>query len=171
MLKFESDQNRYSHSIQPMTPKVRLASLTPGQKARRTAKWAITMTKWLMTRVSRGTTWQVVAFFGPNGAESRGIVDLVAIRKDHRAPDAPLRRGDLFEIILIQVKGGTAAWPDEDDVEQLRRVAKKYHARCVLLAEWKKGRQPAFHRLRPARNSKQSLGCWELVENTSELFC
>jgi len=145
--------------------------LTPGQKARRTAKWAITMTKWLMTRASKGTTWQVVGFFGPNGAESRGIVDLVAIRKDHRTPESPLKRGDLFEVILIQVKGGTAAWPDDEDVQRLRIVAKKYHARSVLLAEWKRGHQPQFHRLKPTRRSGGRTGnCWEAVENASELF-
>ena len=34
-------------------------------------------------------------------------MDILAIRKDHRIPgDVRLKRGDLFEMILIQVKGG-----------------------------------------------------------------
>ena len=169
MLKDESGTIHNFTSEIAMLSKTPGVVLSPGQKAKRTARWAVTMTKWVMTRVSRGTTWQVVAFYGPNGSESRGIVDLVAIRKDHRTPKIPLKRGDLFEIILIQVKGGTAAWPDEVDVERLRLVAKQYRARSVLLAEWKKGSQPRFHRLREPRRLS-AKNCWEPIQKASDLF-
>ena len=77
-------------------------------KATKTAKWATTMTKWLLSRSNCRPKWQVVAFTGPNGCESAGIVNLLAIRKDHKTFKSKLKRGDLFEIIIIQVKGGSA---------------------------------------------------------------
>jgi len=52
--------------------------------------------------------WHVVNFVGSNNAESRGIVDLLAIRKDHRTNNSKIKRGALFEAVLIQVKGGRA---------------------------------------------------------------
>ena len=94
------------------------------QKAARTAKWAVTMTRWLISRIPGRTAWQIVSFLGPNICESAGIVDLLAIRKDHHQPKSGLKRGDLFEIILIQAKGGSAAWPSADDIRRLRIVAK-----------------------------------------------
>jgi hypothetical protein len=113
-------------------------TMSPGQKAKRTPKWAVTMTKWLLTRASVGTAWQVVRFCGPNGSESRGIVDLTAVRKGHRLPCEPLKRGDLFEIVLIQVKGGDAAWTDAktscDCVWWRKSIA------CAL-SSWRNGRK------------------------------
>lgn len=154
---------------QPIVPALPL--LSPGQKARRTARWAITMTKWLITRATRGTAWQVVAFHGPSGAESRGIVDLLVIRKDHRPTIKPLNRGDRFEIILIQVKGGTASWPTADDVQRLRIVAKEYRARTVLLAEWKKGKQPSLFLLKsPSKKRTAESGCWEAIASAHQIF-
>jgi hypothetical protein len=124
------------------------------RKARRTSKavryshdWAVTMTKWLITKANRGVRWQIVEFLGPSGGESTGIVDLIAIRKDHCKPSGDMRRGDCFEIILLQVKGGNAGWPTPSDVGRLRHVAKHHRAKCVVLAEWKKGTQPSFYRL------------------------
>jgi hypothetical protein len=53
--------------------------LTPGEKAQYTAKWARTMTKWLITYTRRkGVRWNIVEFGGVTGSESRGIVDLLA---------------------------------------------------------------------------------------------
>ena len=98
---------------------------TPTKKAARTAKWATTMTKWLVTRTKSRTDWQLVEFPGPGGAESRGIVDMLAIRKDHRSPPSGPKRGDLFEIVLVQIKGGTARSPSRDDILRLRKVARQ----------------------------------------------
>ena len=47
--------------------------------------------------------------------------------------------GDLFEIILVQVKGGSARSPTTEDCIRLREVARHYAARAVVLFEWKKG--------------------------------
>jgi hypothetical protein len=61
------------------------------------------------------TRWQLVTFCGKAGAESRGIVDLLAVRKNHGVPAAGTKRGDSLQIILIQVKGGSAAMPPTED--------------------------------------------------------
>jgi hypothetical protein len=91
---------------------------------------------------------ELLAFCGPNGGESVGIVDLVAIRKHHGKPVTGTSRGDTFQIVLIQVKGGKAPDPTEEDCRRLRLVAKHMHARKVLLASWEKGRAPVFYQIR-----------------------
>src|SRR5918994_2817065 len=116
----------------------------------RTAKWATTMTKWRIgfeisgrrlakQGVKPARRWQLVGFPGPAGRESAGIVDLIAIRKDHATANGVFKRGDLFEIMLIQIKGSGAKWPNAEDIRRLRAVAKRYSARDVVLAEWVKG--------------------------------
>lgn len=106
------------------------------------------MTKWLITfSLKGGKKWQLISFEGPNGGESRGIVDLIAIRRDHKYRDKLLKIGDLFEIILIQVKGGSARWPSKDDILRLSKVGKYYHAKRIVLADWQKGEAPTFYSL------------------------
>jgi hypothetical protein len=74
-----------------------------------------------------------------------GVVDLVAIRKSTADPSChPLRPGDLFDIILIQMKGGSAKLPSLADRERLRAVAESYNARAVVLFEWSKATKAAF---------------------------
>lgn len=121
--------------------------LSPGKRAQLTAKWARTMTKWLITRSRKnGAKWRLVDFGGPTGAESYGIVDLVAVRKDHRLGENS-RRGDRLEIVLIQVKGGGAAMPTAKDVERLRSVMAHHRASAVVLSEWKRGKKLAMYKL------------------------
>jgi len=115
---------------------------TPGKKAQYTAKWARTMTKWLIAYSRRkGARWNLVEFGGKTGAEARGIIDLIAVRKDHRQDVSGLKRGDLLDIVLIQTKGGSAARPTEEDRVRLSMVAKYHRARAVVLAEWKRGKK------------------------------
>lgn len=84
--------------------------------------------------------WEFVSFRGKGKGEWRGVVDIVAIRRDTSQPrNRKLKRGDLFEIILVQVKGGTARRPTKEDSVRLREVARRYGARAVVLFEWKKG--------------------------------
>jgi len=113
------------------------------QKAARTARWAVTMTKVRIRRVASRTRWQLVTFHGKAGAESAGVVDLLAVRKDHRTPTSVMRRGDALQMILIQVKGGSAPNPTFEDAARLRAVAKRHRACDVLLASWKKGGKDA----------------------------
>jgi hypothetical protein len=56
------------------------------RKAAHTARWAVTMTKVRIRQTLARTRWQLVTFCGVSGAESVGVVDLMAIRKDHRKP-------------------------------------------------------------------------------------
>jgi hypothetical protein len=120
------------------------------RRAANTAKWAVTMTKVRIRRVLARTHWQLVTFCGKGGGESVGVVDLLAVRKDHGEPRRDLKRGDALQIILIQVKGGGAAMPTADDAKRLLRVAKRHGARHVLLAAWKRGTAVRFYRLRRA---------------------
>lgn len=122
--------------------------MSPGKKAHHTAKWARTMTKWLVTYSRRtGAKWNLVDFGGKTKAEARGIVDMIAIRKDHRHDGAALKRGDLFEIVLIQTKGGSAPRPTPDDVARLSRVAKHHRAKAVILAEWRRAEKLELFKL------------------------
>jgi len=109
------------------------------------------MTKWLISYSHKtGARWNVVEFGGKTKAEARGIVDLIAIRKDHRREAQGLKRGDLFEIVLIQTKGGTALRPTNDDIVRLKKVARHHRAKVIVLAEW--------HR-------KKELNLFQLVRN------
>lgn len=150
----------------------------PVTKAIRTAKWAVTMTKWFIAfqtggkrfrsaRVRPAKRWQLAAFPGPAGRESSGIVDLIAIRRDHRTSNSKVKPGDFFETILIQVKGGGAKNPTKEDVRRLREVAKRYHAKAVVLAVWRKGGQPEFFRLN--RQSAADRNLW-LSTDSDQLF-
>lgn len=83
--------------------------------------------------------WQFIDFLGPKGREAAGVVDILAMRKSGKAAALGadvLRRYDLFDIVLIQVKGGSAPWPSDEDVERLLAVAAHYHAQKVALYQW-----------------------------------
>ncbi len=136
-----------------------------------TSKWAVTMTK---VRIRRAVAqapwprWHFVDFCGSHGRESRGVVDLIAIRKDHGPPRSGTKRGDAFRIILIQVKGGYAARPTAEDGERLRRVARRHGACEMLLATWKKGSAARFFSLRPKATSV--LRDWIEVSDLPAIF-
>src|SRR5262245_11125754 len=121
-------------------PRDRIIVESPGRKAHKTARWARIMTKWAITYSrTRGAKWRFVEFGGITGSESYGIVDILAIRKDFRKPKEGAYRGDLFDLVLIQTKGGRVRFPSDSDIDRLV-VAKNYHrARAVVLAEWKLG--------------------------------
>jgi hypothetical protein len=138
------------------------------EKAARTARWAVTMTKVRIRRVVSRTRWQLVTFNGGRGGESVGVVDLLAVRKDHRTPpSAGLKRGDALQIVLIQVKGGSAAMPTAEDGIRLRAVAKRYGARQSLLGTWKKGKEVQFHRLQAKSSARND---WSEVLDLDEIF-
>jgi hypothetical protein len=122
------------------------------------------MTKVRIRRVAARTRWQLVCFWGKGGGESVGVVDMLAVRKDHASPLRGTRRGDNFQILLIQVKGGGAAHPTADDAKRLRAVAKRHRACAVLLASWKKGAQAEFFRL--GRGQRP----WVAITDLDEVF-
>jgi hypothetical protein len=123
-----------------------------------TGKWAVTMAKVRIRQAVRSAPfphWHLLTFSGPDGGESRGVVDMLAIRKDHSIPPLGAKRGDLFQIILIQVKGGFAAMPTEEDGKRLRIVARKHGACAVLLATWRKGKAARFFCLKSGNRWKE----------------
>src|ERR1022692_5161794 len=80
------------------------------KKADRTARWAVTMSKVRIRRAKCASDECCHGHVGGKaGGESTGFVDLLAVRKDHGTPMAGTKRGDALQIILIQVKGGSAA--------------------------------------------------------------
>jgi hypothetical protein len=145
------------------------------RRAARTAKWATTMAKQQLTHVSGGkkpgtkavVRWQLVDFLGPNGRESAGIIDVVAIRKDHRPGKNGLKPGDRLEIVLLQIKGGTARRPTSSDIVRMRRVAKAHGAAAVVLVEWQLKKALQYSRLKPGRTSPKDA--WDQID-LEELF-
>ncbi len=74
----------------------------------------------------------------PTAASLRGIVDLLAVRKNHSMQTDVLKRGDVLDIVLIQVKGGNARFPTQEDTERLKKVAMHHRAKAIVLSEWKR---------------------------------
>lgn len=111
-------------------------------RAVHTGKMANTLAKALGKRFAY--RWQFVDFLGPNGRESAGIVDILAIRKSGRSPGAGLKRLDTFDMQIIQVKGGTAPRPKDAEIARLRQVQKIYGADRVVLFEWRAGEGTLF---------------------------
>jgi hypothetical protein len=131
----------------------------PHVKAHATGRWAETICRVLGTRTGR--RWRFVSFRGTNRAEWRGVVDVIAIRKRTAQPAEPiLKRGDLFEIILIQVKGGSARGPTDDDCARLRKIAAYYHAKDIVQFQWKRAESSQFLRLERGPR-------WQVVEPAS----
>lgn len=132
-----------------------------------TAKWAVTMTKVAIRRACKDNPWprwHFVSFLGKGGRESTGVIDLIAIRKDHGASASGLKRGDALQIFLIQVKGGSAAKPTAEDAKRLRLVARRHRACGILLAAWKKGNEARFYSL------QSGFPEWREVEDLRTLF-
>jgi len=154
-------RQRQQEDIMPTRP--------PNEAVKRsidTTDWAKTMTRWLIRWVNkRGARWQVVGFEGPGGRESRGVVDLLAVRKGHGQPSAGLKAGDRLELVLVQVKGGVAAWPTDEDVQRLRTVARLHRAESVVLSVWRKGSSPSLYRLQAKQQKALGrTGWWVKVE-------
>lgn len=106
-------------------------------KNRQTGKMANTLAKALAKRYAY--RWKFVDFRGPKGQESAGVVDIVAIRKSGKKPTIKdLKQLDLFDIILIQVKGGSADRPSPSDIKRLKIVRDEYSAQAIVLFEWDK---------------------------------
>jgi hypothetical protein len=120
------------------------------QKAANTDRWTEILFRALSNRVAN--RWRFVSFRGMGGGEWRGIVDLIGIRKDTaKSAHTLLRSGDLFEIVLIQLKGGSAPKPSPTDIARLRAVAKRYRARSIILFSWQSKRSCSFELLRGTR--------------------
>jgi hypothetical protein len=135
-----------------------LTTRTPAEKARHTDRWTEIIFKAVTAKISK--RWRLVSFRGFGGGEWRGVVDVVAIRKSTTTPSrVELKAGDLFDIILIQMKGGHARRPDLAERRRLAAVGKEYKARAVVLFEWTRGERTQFSVLNRALD-------WEPVSCT-----
>jgi len=112
-------------------------------KAHATGRWAEIIFRALSGRVA--SRWKFVSFRGAADREWRGVVDLIGIRKNTTQPEGKiLKRGDLFDIVLIQIKGGSARGPSANDCLRLREVAKQYRAKAVVQFQWRKAKSSSF---------------------------
>lgn len=124
-------------------------------KAHATGRWAEIIFRALSGRVAN--RWKFVSFRGAGKGEWRGVVDVIGIRKNTEDPnDECLKRGDLFDIVLIQVKGGSARGPTKDDCRRLREVAKRYRAKAIVQFQWKIGKSSTFSTLTRAMKWKET---------------
>jgi hypothetical protein len=124
-------------------------------------RWTEILFRALAARVAK--RWRFVSFRGATGGEWRGIVDVVAIRKDTSHTDHELlKRGDLFDIVLIQMKGGSARWPTDGEVLRLRAVGRQYRVKAIVLFGWRKSRGCEFYTLTRS-------GAWE-KSSSREIF-
>jgi hypothetical protein len=76
---------------------------------------------------------------------------------------APRAAADAMQMMLIQVKGGSAPMPTAEDAQRLRAVARRHGADRVLLKSWKPGRAVRFFRL-------QTSGKWRPVDKLETIF-
>jgi hypothetical protein len=135
---------------------VKKAEATASKKAANTDRWTEILFRALSNRVAK--RWRFVSFRGAGGGEWRGIVDVLGIRKDTSKSDHHLlKSGDLFDLVLVQMKGGSAKSPSEADIRRLRAVARRYRVKDVILFTWMKGGGCVFRRLgRGTRWSRSS---------------
>ena len=87
-----------------------MPQMTAGQKAAHTRKWRQAAAKAHSTARNAKTFaryalsqagWRVLSLDTRKGYEYKGVVDLVAVRRNNRRPDE-------LTVMLVQVKGGSA---------------------------------------------------------------
>ena len=133
----------------------RPAKIPAWKKAANTDRWTEILFRALTSRIAQ--RWRFVSFRGTGGGEWRGIVDVLAVRKDtSKRVHEVLKSGDLLEIILVQMKGGAARMPSRAEIHRLRAVGKRYRAKDIVLFAWKRERHCHFHRLTRANTWKPS---------------
>jgi hypothetical protein len=116
------------------------------KKAGNTDRWTEILFRALTSRVAK--RWRFVSFRGAGGGEWRGIVDVLAIRKDtSRSSHELLKSGDLFDIILVQMKGGSARMPSAVEIRRLMAVKSRYRAQEIILFAWKRAKSCDFYKL------------------------
>lgn len=116
---------------------------TPRDRAANTDRWTEILFRALSNRVAK--RWRFVSFRGLGGGEWRGVVDVLGVRKNTGLSDHPvLKAGDLFDVVLIQMKGGSARPPSPEDIRRLRAVKRHYRADQIILFSWKRKKECTF---------------------------
>ncbi len=146
----------------PKNSKKRAHPADAPSKAIKTDKWTEILFRALTARIAK--RWKFTSFRGAKGRESAGIVDVVAIRRNtKRTANTILKSGDLFDIILIQMKGGSAKRPTLDARKRLMAVKQHYGAIDVVLFEWTKQTNVSYSRLGSDLE-------WEKYNSAKEVF-
>ena len=118
--------------------KIDKSKMTAGQKAAYTRKWRGAQQKALLTAKNAKTFaryklsqegYRCISFDSSKGYEYKGVVDLVAVKRD-------TRNADRLKVLLVQVKGGSARITDHE----LRRL--KDATRCIDV-DWNVAHKPA----------------------------
>jgi hypothetical protein len=117
---------------------MKVIRLTPAEKAAITRKWrrangkaqATARNAKLFTKYALGKKgWKVASLDSRNGFEYKGVVDLVAVKRNNRSPDE-------LTVMLVQVKGGGAR-VTKDELSRLRKAVRR------LLVTWNVAQKPA----------------------------
>ena len=136
--------------------KSKIDKMTIPQKVHYIAKWADTMTKWHIKKASKKQNqWRFVDFRGKKG-ESAGIIDAVAVRREHKKNQT---KADNLDIILLQIKGSITnpKFPTKSEDHRLRLAGKSCNARKIVLSRYTYKENILFYEL--DRNNK-----WKLSE-------
>lgn len=169
----QSRKSKKSKSLKAEKPHRNVDWGVAVERAQNTEKAALEVTKWRINQLTSKTKWQLVEFSGTKGHEAVGIVDLLAIRKDHvkTVKKVGLKPGDLFDMVLIQVKGGNASWPSLADIKRMQILARYYNADNIVLSNWKDG-QLFFYQLKDLEDNKKfkSKDAWVRVTSPNEIF-
>lgn len=119
-------------------PQIDKSKITPGQKAAYTRKWRVAQQEALLSAKNAKTFakyklsqkgYRVISFDSSKGYEYKGVVDLIAVKRDTRNPDR-------LKIVLVQVKGGSAKIT-EHELKRLKDAAK------IIKADWNVAHKPA----------------------------
>ena len=103
---------------------MKIVKFTPAEREAITRKWRLANVKAqatarnakLFTKYALGKKgWKVASLDTRRGFEYKGVVDLVAVKRNNRSPDE-------LTIMLVQVKGGSARVTKEE-IARLRRAA------------------------------------------------
>jgi hypothetical protein len=98
---------------------MKIVRLPPAERAAIRRKWRRASAKAhvtarnakLFAKYALGKTgWKVASLDTRKGFEYKGVVDLVAVKRNNRSPDE-------LTVMLVQVKGGTARVTQEGDFE------------------------------------------------------
>jgi hypothetical protein len=117
-------------------------NVTAPEKVIATEQYTEILFRAWVSRVAK-TRWRFEAFRGPGDRPPAGIVDAIAMRKDHRKANDG-NRGDRFEFISVQMKGGNALMPTDKDKKRLRRAKAYCAAKEVVLFEWRPNKGAKF---------------------------
>jgi hypothetical protein len=127
---------------------MKVIRLTPAERAAITRTWRRASTQAhatarnakLFTKYALGKAgWKVASLDSRNGFEYKGVVDLVAVKRNNRSPDE-------LTIMLVQVKGGSAR-VTKDELLRLRRAARRLQVTWNVAAKPAKTVRFEFRRL------------------------